>query len=58
MIGTESKALIPGTAKQSYDIKSILVRNMSVTALILALILGGIIMFICGYNPLDRKSVV
>lgn len=33
-------------------------RNMSLTALILALVLGGIIMFICGYNPFEAYGAI
>lgn len=39
-------------------VKELLVKNMSLTALFLALILGGVIMFICGYNPLAAYGAI
>lgn len=38
--------------------KNFFVKNMSVTALFLALILGGIIMFLCGYNPFEAYGAM
>ena len=58
MSGTGSKASAPGAAKQSYGVKAILAKNMSFTALILALILGGVIMSICGYNPFEAYGAI
>lgn len=58
MSGTGSKASAPGAAKQPYGVKAILAKNMSFTALILALILGGVIMSICGYNPFEAYGAI
>lgn len=41
MSGKGSKASAPGAAKQSYGVKAILAKNMSFTALILALTWAG-----------------
>ena len=45
------EALPQSARKRPCGIKKIFWPNMSLTALILALILGGLIMFLCGYNP-------
>lgn len=39
-------------------LKSILEKNMSIIALILALIMGGLIMLVCGYNPLEAYGSI
>lgn len=39
-------------------VKIILEKNMSVIALILALVLGGLIMLICGYNPFEAYGSI
>ena len=44
--------------KAKYQLRSILQKNMSLTALVLALILGGVIMAICGYNPLEAYGAI
>lgn len=46
---------VPG---HSYGFRDILARNMSATALVLALILGGVIMAICGYNPFEAYGAI
>lgn len=45
-------------SKQKINVKNMLAKNMSAMALILALILGGIIMFICGYNPFEAYGAI
>lgn len=39
-------------------VKKILERNMSAVALLLALFMGGLIMLICGYNPLEAYGSI
>lgn len=48
----------PLSGVRLYGIKAILAKNMSLTALILALVLGGIIMLICGYNPFAAYGAI
>ncbi|WP_349948537.1 ABC transporter permease [Lacrimispora sp. BS-2] len=44
--------------KAELNIKQILEKNMSAVALILALVLGGLIMLICGYNPVEAYTSI
>lgn len=55
---TENKAPVQGAKRRPRGVKEILTRNMSLTALILALILGGVIMFLCGYNPFEAYGAI
>ncbi len=43
---------------ENMKMKSIIEKNMSVVALILALIIGGLIMLVCGYNPLEAYGSI
>ena len=45
-------------AAKTIDIRGILTKNLSVTALFMALILGGIIMAVCGYNPFEAYGAI
>ncbi len=44
--------------KAEFNITQILEKNMSAVSLILALVLGGFIMFICGYNPVEAYASI
>ena len=39
-------------------VSSFFKKNMSITALFMALILGGAVMFLCGYNPFEAYGAI
>lgn len=45
-------------AKSKTSINSLMEKNMSAVALLLALVLGGVIMFVCGYNPFEAYGSI
>ena len=40
------------------NVRKQLEKNISVIALVMALILGGVVMLICGYNPLEAYGSI
>lgn len=46
------------TKETKYGFRDILAKNMSLTALVAALILGGIIMALCGYQPFEAYGAI
>ena len=44
--------------KAKLNVRAVIEKNMSAAALILALIIGGVIIFICGYNPFEAYASI
>lgn len=45
-------------AESRFRMNKLMEKNMSAVALVLALVLGGVIMFICGYNPFEAYGSI